>query len=62
MGSETHTILDTTGLTINKEIFSQQLLDIDLALQKYENHGILHGILTYPYHHVLIQMPHVTKF
>ena len=29
-------------LTINKEIFLQQLLEIDLALMKYENQGILH--------------------
>ena len=42
IGSANHSIPENMGHTINKEIFSQQLLDIDLALQKYESHGILH--------------------
>ena len=42
IGSANHSIPKNMGHTINKEIFSQQLLDIDLALRKYENHGILH--------------------
>ena len=39
IGPANHSIPENMGLTINMEIFSQQL---DLALQKYENHGILH--------------------